>query len=350
MTTGYRNIALSQPHPNSGSYVYYRETKSWDGANGAKDSLGRMKWNIYSSNITQSWSKPNSGGYASGGDDLPQVPFNANATNDLLNNLIEQIKGHSFNAGVALAEGRETVKLVTDTAGKLFRSVRALKKGRVDLALRELGAPPRHKSLRGKPLVSKDISGQWLEIQYGWYPLVSDVYQATAAYAAIANRPRTFTVRSSKTVSKAYDTKTADKRVSGVSKYTRHLHYTGTESLSTPRELGLQNPASVAWELVPFSFVADWFIPIGTYLENLEQMPQFTGAFRQTDFLKRDTHTVYTGGFYSGASADKHYHAYTRGTLSGPPKVPLPEFKSFDKAMSVGHIKNAVALLHQVFT
>jgi len=28
----------------------------------------------------------------------------------------------------------------------------------------------------------------------------------------------------------------------------------------------LTNPALVAWELVPFSFVADWFVPIGSWL------------------------------------------------------------------------------------
>jgi hypothetical protein len=29
---------------------------------------------------------------------------------------------------------------------------------------------------------------------------------------------------------------------------------------------GLTDPASVAWELIPFSFVADWFVPIGDTL------------------------------------------------------------------------------------
>lgn len=33
--------------------------------------------------------------------------------------------------------------------------------------------------------------------------------------------------------------------------------------------LGFDNPARTIWELVPFSFVLDWFLPIGDYLEQL---------------------------------------------------------------------------------
>jgi hypothetical protein len=32
--------------------------------------------------------------------------------------------------------------------------------------------------------------------------------------------------------------------------------------------LGLINPAVVAWELVPFSFLVDWFIPVGKFLDS----------------------------------------------------------------------------------
>ena len=38
--------------------------------------------------------------------------------------------------------------------------------------------------------------------------------------------------------------------------------------------LGLTNPAVVAWELVPYSFVLDWLVPIGSWLDLLD-----AGAF-----------------------------------------------------------------------
>lgn len=40
-------------------------------------------------------------------------------------------------------------------------------------------------------------------------------------------------------------------------------------TLRTLNQLGLVNPASLAWELIPWSFVVDWFIPIGPLLSVL---------------------------------------------------------------------------------
>jgi hypothetical protein len=39
-----------------------------------------------------------------------------------------------------------------------------------------------------------------------------------------------------------------------------------SESLTRLKQLGLANPAAIAWELVPFSFVFDWFVPVGEFL------------------------------------------------------------------------------------
>lgn len=40
---------------------------------------------------------------------------------------------------------------------------------------------------------------------------------------------------------------------------------------------GFDKPLGVAWEATPFSFVADWFFPIGDYLKNLETS-EFAGS------------------------------------------------------------------------
>jgi hypothetical protein len=39
--------------------------------------------------------------------------------------------------------------------------------------------------------------------------------------------------------------------------------------LATINSLGLTNPIAVAWELVPFSFAVDWFLPVGNTLSAL---------------------------------------------------------------------------------
>lgn len=42
-----------------------------------------------------------------------------------------------------------------------------------------------------------------------------------------------------------------------------------------PGRFGLLNPLSVAWELMPLSFVADWFLPIGSYLSGFDANLRF---------------------------------------------------------------------------
>jgi len=40
------------------------------------------------------------------------------------------------------------------------------------------------------------------------------------------------------------------------------------------------NPASIAWELTPFSFVVDWFYNVGGYLRNMETYLLYANKFR----------------------------------------------------------------------
>ena len=40
----------------------------------------------------------------------------------------------------------------------------------------------------------------------------------------------------------------------------------GMSTVGTLEQFGVLNPASVAWELTPFSFVVDWFVNIGSFL------------------------------------------------------------------------------------
>ena len=51
-----------------------------------------------------------------------------------------------------------------------------------------------------------------------------------------------------------------------------------SSELRSLTQIGLTDPLQVAWALVPFSFVIDWFLPIGSMLEGL-------GATKGLDFV-----------------------------------------------------------------
>lgn len=355
MTTGSRVIGAL----GSSSYYY---AKNWTGSNGKYSTAKVLLQNPYS--VTASIYNGTKGIDPVNGSYIYPTfghvdEFTSSDENELLSRLATKVRGHSFNMSVAVGEGKQTVKLVVDTIHRIIGAVKALKSGRLDLALRHLGAPPptrrqltnykRHYGNR--TLVSKDISGMWLEIQYGWRPLIGDVYEAMTAYAAITNKARKTRVNTS--VSRSYQYVKFDDQYYkqwNSEKGSKRIIYIMTEKLTTQRSLGLQDPRSVAWELTPWSFVVDWFIPIGTYFENLAVIPFLTGQFIRSEKW------VVTGSAYgkSGSPAFKgascNYKRTTLNrTISTSVAVPFPSFKPLEDALSVGHLKNATALLHQVF-
>jgi hypothetical protein len=125
-----------------------------------------------------------------------------------------------------------------------------------------------------------------------------------------------------------------------------------SKALANAKELGITNPALVAWELVPFSFVADWFLPIGNFLGFLDATLglEFVSGY-QTTFRKR------SGRFtrdMMGSKKDGHKTSYfghnewegvtcLRAILSDFPPVSLPRPKN---PLSVTHAVSAIALLH----
>lgn len=337
------------------------------------------KWNAYTMNgkvvTAVKGTHPLYGAYLS-----PQWVFSENLVLDwndiltILGKLASASREHEFNLGVAVGEGKQTLELVVGTITRFTGAISALRKGRFDIALRHLGAVPRSKRhssrerkfpqgmsskarqevLSGtKALTSKDVSSMWLEIQYGWRPLISDVHESAKAFAAIADQSRKDTIKITHSKRKefngVYPATWATSNFTEI--YSCNIIYIRTEAQSTLRSLGLADPRSVLWELTPFSFVADWFIPIGSYLDALAQAPNLKGNFL---ISYRYRTTCQAKGLdsdisFKGARFNAYYTRLNRSTSTSIP-VPLPVFKPLDVALSTGHLKNAIALLHQVLT
>jgi hypothetical protein len=214
--------------------------------------------------------------------EVPGLPIGEQ--NAALNKLLAKVKGHEFNSMVALAELNKSVSMITMNLSKLGRAILALKRGDFSTAARCLGARPG--SSRLKPT---DVSGRWLELQYGWRPLLADCFESMKAFEQLSNGPR----------KKVFST--------GILGYRRQHEFSGSpgnfsclafgeqrrfykyemyEEMSFERQLGVMDPYSVIWELIPYSFVVDWFVPFGTYLENLNQIPYLKGRWLVTDVWK----------------------------------------------------------------
>jgi hypothetical protein len=112
------------------------------------------------------------------------------------------------------------------------------------------------------------------------------------------------------------------------------------------------DPLAVAWELVPWSFVIDWAIPIsnylaarglasalgsGTYIQTSYEQWQADGpAFAGPDW---QIHSVYN-------AKDFHLQGwYVNRVILSSLSVPLPECKPLNRIASWKHAANGLALL-----
>lgn len=212
----------------------------------------------------------------------------------------------SFNLAVSLAEMKETVGLVSTTAIRLANSYRFLRKGRVKDAFRSLGISDGKKihGLRGVPKnspsnwtakhhrkylenrvpkrdhMSQFAASTWLEIQYGWTPLLYDVYGSAEYVAKLLHDSSVDLIvkatghgSSTDAYSNANEQSTANAKA--IVKHIAHLRVSDP-LLRNTAALGLTNPLNVAWELVPFSFVVDWFYPIGATLNSLTALQGYS--------------------------------------------------------------------------
>lgn len=270
---------------------------------------------------------------------------------ELQSKLQEKANGHSFNMGVAIAESKESYGLAVGTVKRFAVGILQLRKGNISGCLRALGASPRSRShMRtgsSRPLSTHDVSSLWLEIQYGWRPLLQDVYESQKALAAITDKMRRTSFSANHSIRFVEDTSwlpyySVQKDIT----ISRRIIAELNELPSAGRSLSLQNPGSVVWELTPFSFVADWFIPIGTYMDVLNSIPNLQGRFLTTERVIIRGSGVGKSGGYIGSSVNCYTTEITR-TSSTSLSVPRPEFKPLPMALSSGHIKNAIALLHQ---
>lgn len=316
----------------------------------------RDKWNKYDAVF---WRQTRSKGqykYNGAGPydiwaDGSRTPPTYIGNNDILtlySRLSEAVKGHSFNLAVAAAEGSKTVSMVTKAVTDIGGALLDLKRGKFESAARRFGV-----SRRSSHLSEKDVAGRWLELQYGWKPLLSDIYESAKAYEALTSPPRKNRISVSIRKSTPWDSSASPSLFSfkGVIEERSRIIYEMTETLSAPRSLGLTDPLSVAWELVPYSFVVDWFVPIGSYLENLNTIPSLQGRFLRTN-TKRFSSAAVWANVFSGYSFPRYPQAnYSFYSMSRTPlvslAVPKPQFESFSEAMSPSRIWNSIALVTQ---
>ena len=129
-------------------------------------------------------------------------------------------------------------------------------------------------------------------------------------------------------------------------------HGNEIDAVASAAQFGLTNPLLVAWEVVPFSFVVDWFLPVGDYLEGLTSLHglKLSETSLTVHRMVKGTSTFIPGpesvrnNFYRKLGHTTYDQYLIERTL-GLPSLPLPKL---EPPFSVVRGLNAIALLRQL--
>ena len=207
---------------------------------------------------------------------------------------VQRAKDSTMNIAVSLAELGESIELVRSRSklfGELFDLARAKR-------WRELLS---HLGLRNYTFKkgSSDVAGRWMELNFGWMPILADIYAAidtvgrkartdglmVVARATLAESPvvQRFNLPQTVRIRQGYGTYVnsyldpSGHRISVIHSQ-KEVHRVNlwfrvdNAKLQLASALGLTNPASVIWELTRLSWFADFFINIGNWLDALDTL------------------------------------------------------------------------------
>ncbi|DAD52246.1 maturation protein [ssRNA phage SRR6050738_3] len=280
---------------------------------------------------------------------LPQIELSGDEQNSCAEAALSRAKRQFYqnlskqevHVGNIIAERHKTFAMLKD----LLERVNQLLLKRNKIAASKL--------IGGEQKGVTGIANDLLMFQFGLRPLMSDIF-STLELLAQQSQKDTVTVRGrGKKESIAF--------VNGVEirtfAQTRFVveYEVSNEFLATLNSIGLVNPAEIAWESLPWSFVVDWFLPIGNWIHSLNNCTGlvFSRGVQSDTKLVEIPFTVLntsTAGSDGTVNISSQFHCAerkkTRVFLTEPPSLMLPQFKN---PLSVYHVLEAVALIVQRF-
>jgi len=180
-----------------------------------------------------------------------------------INSFLVKIKSESVNLSVMMGEYKDTARMFEQSAVRLANMYRSARRGKLTSLLKQARK-------------AADPLDNWMMYRYGISPFLSDAKAINDLLEQGANRPLIKKIRGKRNKTKIV----TDVILLGNHRRTVHIgsmqrvamvEYQAS-NLRLMQELGLTNPVNTAWELIPFSFVVDWFIGIGDYLSSLDAL------------------------------------------------------------------------------
>lgn len=187
--------------------------------------------------------------------------------------------------GITAATANQSFAMIANRANQIRKAYAYARKGNVVGLARTLGVKKRKS-------YTKDAAGLWLEYTFGWSPLVSDMYQAAGVLTDPYELSRAYGTCSTELVAVNHYNTGSIRQDDSV--YRTRVVCTAGLRITNPNialltQLGLSNPAAVVWDVIPFSFVVDWFVKMNRFVNTWNDMAGFAYVDPVTTVTKRYT-------------------------------------------------------------
>lgn len=259
-----------------------------------------------------------------------------NAYNQAHAKFVAKLKPDTAGLGVGLAQRKQAVDMIAMRAMQLVKFMRELKSFRLGAAAQTLGIDPKllkqNKKIRRG---SKNFANNFLEVHFGWSPLIGDI---GSSVEILQKGVPPMKIKTSQ--------KGASSFSYHVDAYYQGYDYAGefacqwtigctvmvdNPNLFLANQLGFVNPALIAYDAVPFSFVLNWFVNIEQFLSSFTDMwglaitsPYVTSHSVSTYHVKKYYQHLDPGD-RTEPGTDTHY--VTVETKRTPGNIPGPSLR-----------------------
>lgn len=284
-----------------------------------------------------------------------------------------------FSLPVTLAEMKKTNEMIATSGITLAEAITSLRKdptGETAEEIMNIDRKPQKgfsTRLREASRAARDkfnfAASRWLELRYGWVPILYDAWAAADSLAGIDH------VKWEKVRGRYENNLRDDFHVSDGNYFLggkQRIRFGGIETAQVTglyrpdlnaiwtlvaKRLGLTNPLTATWELTRLSFVVDWFTPIGDWLSQLDApLGLEFRDFTETQLMKRSCVITRKEHGYNGATrseinwlAREDLVSMKRSVLDGPPAAALPRINNLSEIVSGPRLADAMALLGDSF-